>query len=48
MSNGKDMIIILIAGLIKTTMKFLNESFKCNLLNEIFKFYKWNSINEIF
>ena len=42
MSNRKDIIIVLIVGLIKKTsneffsMKFLNEPFKCNLLNETF------------
>ena len=41
-SNGKGMIIVLIVGLIKKTMNeifkwnFINESCKCNLLNEIF------------
>ena len=25
--------------------KFTNESFKCKLLNEILKFYKWNFLN---
>ena len=33
MSNGKDMIIALIVGLIKKTS---NEIFKCNLFNEFF------------
>ena len=63
-SNGKGMIIVLIVGLIKKTLdkiskwNFINESFKCNLLNVIFfkcnlldntlKFYKWNFLNYIF
>ena len=39
MSNGKDMIMVLIVGLIKKTLNeiFLNEIFKCNHLNEIFQ-----------
>ena len=42
MSSGKGVIIVLIVGLIKKPgMKFyksnfVNESFKCNVLNEIF------------
>ena len=46
-SNGKGMIIVLIAGLIKKT---LNEIFKLIFLHETFwiKFFKWNFLNEIF
>ena len=57
-SNKKGIIIVLIVGLIKKTLKeillmiFKNESFKCNLLNESFKCNLlnefWNSINEMF
>ena len=42
MSNRKDMIIVLIAGLTKKALNqifiwdFFNKIFKCNLLNEIF------------
>ena len=51
MSNGKDVIIALIVGLIKKTS---NEIFEMNFLNVIFsikffnKIFKFNLLNEFF